>query len=129
MDGINFKNAPQFSSFHRDTLLKQTSYVPDIADRILHTRVQAVTFPTIKRIAQDMGTIKIDILHTDTEGFDGQVLDMMWQHKIEPTIVSFEWLHMTKIEMERQLTRLSTAGYRLSMGRSDIIAYRPPNEF
>lgn len=126
MEGISFAKAQQFSSFHRESLLKQTSWVPDIADRIVRTQVRTVSFATLARMAAGAGAQRIDILHTDTEGFDGQVLQMMWQQGLQPSLVNFERLHMDKAEIERHVSRLVVQGYQVAMGDADIVAYRAP---
>lgn len=126
MEGIAFEKAEQFSSFHRESLLKQTSWVPDIADRIVTVRVPTISFATLLRTAREFGAENIDILHTDTEGFDGEVLDMMWESGLRPPLVNFERLHMTKAEINRHVSRFTQAGYRVAMGNADIVAYNPP---
>jgi FkbM family methyltransferase len=128
MNGINLSSAHQFSSFRRDILLAHRTFVPDIEQRIVETRVPTVSFGTLKRIALDMGAADIDVVHIDTEGFDGAVLDMMWDHGLRPALVSFERAHMSKAEIERQADRLASSGYRLAMGHFDMIAYRAAND-
>jgi FkbM family methyltransferase len=126
MAGINFAKAQQFSSFHREALLRQTDWVPDIARRIVATRVPTVSFATLQAMAREMGAPSIDVLHTDTEGFDGRVLEMMWDAGLSPALVSFERLHMDKAEIERHVARLVAAGHRVAMGDADVVAYRAP---
>lgn len=129
MDGVSFDKAQQFSSFRKASLLSQTAWVPDVADRVIERAVRTVSFATIERLAAEAGADRIDILQTDTEGFDGEVLRLMRAQGIAPAIVNFERLHMDKVEIEGHVGMFLDDGYLVSVGASDVVAYRPHRRF
>jgi len=80
-------------------------------------------------MAAEAGAEDFDIVQTDTEGFDGEVLRLMKENGLEPALINFEHLHMSRPEKEAHAERLTAEGYLVSISDSDMLAYRPPHRF
>jgi FkbM family methyltransferase len=64
----------------------------------------------------------IDILVTDTEGFDAEILRMIDFSSIRPSAIRFENKHMSTADRVSLSRLLDRQGYSLSHGREDSIA-------
>lgn len=126
MDGVSFSKAHQFSSFSRKALLRQTEWVPDIKDRIVESEIDCISFKTLLSLA---GGRTVDILSTDTEGYDLAILKMIDFATIAPEIISFEHVHLSKAEQQEAALMLLRHGYRLTRDNLDTTAYRPARTF
>jgi FkbM family methyltransferase len=120
--GSAFAKAHQFASFHRDAVASQTNWIPDIADRIVETRVRCISMATLLREA---GGREIDVLQIDAEGHDFAILKMIDFACLKPAVISYEHVHMSKAEQDAAAGLLAAQGYRLSRDNLDTIAYRP----
>ena len=126
MDDSTFKKAHQFSSFRKDAVLSQTSWIPDVANRIEERAVPCVSFDTLLRHA---GQNEIDLLQIDAEGYDYTILKMIDFSRLRPAIINYECGQMSKNQREEIAALLISQGYKMSQGDLDSIAYRPPGSF
>jgi FkbM family methyltransferase len=122
MDGAAFRKGHQFSSFRKESLLAQTRWVPDIAERIEEREVRCISFDTLLKEANGR---EVDILQIDTEGYDFAVLKMIDFSRLRPPIICYEHVLMSKAEQEESARLLCGHGYRLTRDNLDTIAYRP----
>lgn len=122
MDSNIFQKAHQFSSFRRDILVRQTQWVPDIAERILEKQVRVISIDTL---FQEAGENEIDLLLIDTEGYDYEILRMMDLSKRRPSLICYEHDNLSKAEMAAAAELLVAHGYRLTRDNLDTLAYRP----
>lgn len=67
---------------------------------------------------------RIDLLKVDTEGYDFEVLKMLRLDEIMPTIIRFEHLHMSRLEYEETIKKLSSHRYRFIADKMNTTAYR-----
>lgn len=126
-EGVAFKKAHQFSTFVRPALLHQTDWVPDVAARIQETTVRCLSFTTLlNEFARDEN---IDIVVTDTEGYDLNILHMIDFQRMRPSIICYEHVHMTKNEQNEAAGLMRAQGYRLARTSLDTIAYAPEQTF
>jgi FkbM family methyltransferase len=122
MDADTHAKAHQFASFRRDIVLRQTQWVPDIAERIEERQVRVISIDTLFR---EVGDREIDILQIDTEGYDYEILKMIDLSKKRPPLICYEHCNLSKAEMSGAAELLIAHGYRLARDNLDTIAYRP----
>jgi FkbM family methyltransferase len=110
------------ASFSRQVILKQRGKVPTIDKFIEQISVPALSLRTL---LQKHGISKVDWLQLDTEGFDFEILKMLWATPIRPEIISFECEHLNRSDKIGCAKMLRKAGYNyISLGR-DAIAIQP----
>lgn len=88
---------------------------------IIEEEVEALP---LMEIIEASGFTKLDLLQTDTEGFDAQVIKMINFDQITPAIIKYE--HVTLSEDDKSSTEelLRGRGYRLFHEQGDTIAFR-----
>lgn len=118
-----YANASQFASFDRKLVASQTAYVKNAADKIEEIQVPCFTLETLLR---NYPVGPVDVLITDVEGYDGQILRMIDFRKMRPALIQFEHANMNKAEREATAHLLVQQGYRLFSDQLDTIAYRAP---
>ena len=107
------------SSFNRDHLLKNN--VPESA--ILAERVPCLSFSELLR---QQARQTVDILISDTEGFDGEILKMVDLATMKPKVVKFESKHLSPDELAGVNHRFSQAGFLVQVGAEDTVAVSKP---
>jgi len=107
------------ASFFRPQLLKHG--VP--ADQIQTVQVRCATIATL---LQEHGLARCDMLQIDAEGYDYQIIRTIDFHTVQPLIVRFEHVHMTRDECDQCIERLAAHDFRFITERRDIIALREP---
>ena len=114
--------ADALATFDRSIIAYHRPAIPDIEDRIEAVEVPAMS---LMDLIQKHGLTRIDILNTDTEGFDWQIIRQIdFSASWAPRYILFESKHLnagTAVESRRVLT---AAGYRLLDAGSDTFAYR-----
>jgi FkbM family methyltransferase len=112
------------ASFSRDVILKQRRVVPNIDSYIEALRVPTLSLETlVARHKID----HIDLLQVDTEGFDYEILKMLWATSLRPPIINFESAHLSRSDKLACAEMLKRDGYRyLNVGRFDTLAVRQP---
>jgi FkbM family methyltransferase len=122
IDTGTFQKAEMYSSFDKNVVLRNSRFVPDIAERIVEVRVPCVSMKTLLR---ETGGRNIDILAVDAEGFDYQILKMIDFSVVNPAIIIFEHTHLSKSDQQVAARLLAEHGYRMARDNLDTIAYRP----
>jgi FkbM family methyltransferase len=114
----------RLASFNRDVILKQRRVVPNIGAYIETLRVPTLSLQTlVARHKID----HIDLLQVDTEGFDYEILKMLWATSLRPPIINFESAHLRRSEKLACAEMLKRDGYRyLNVGQFDTLAVRQP---
>lgn len=80
------------SSFDKNIILKHVHWLPDIEffiDEIV------VPTHTIRSLYGESGEGELDVVITDTEGFDDRVIELLNVHATRPKAVLFEHCHLT----------------------------------
>jgi putative sugar O-methyltransferase len=93
-------------SFDRDVVLGHRQYIPDIESRIVELEVPCVTFTTL---CERNGVERVDFLHTDTEGYDFEILRSVDFDRVRPTLIVYEHVHLPP--EDRQACRELLAGF------------------
>jgi FkbM family methyltransferase len=110
------------ASLKRQVILKQRGKVPNIAKFIEPISLPALSLRTL---LQKHGIRKVDWLQLDTEGYDFEILKMLWATPIRPEIISFECEHLNRSDKLACAAMLRGSGYNyIGLGR-DVIAVRP----
>lgn len=65
---------------------------------------------------------KLDLLQIDTEGYDAAIIEMLDFSLIRPTVIKFEYTHLSKDGFNRTRNLLIKNGYKIKRDRNDIIA-------
>jgi FkbM family methyltransferase len=95
-------------SFSKDVVLKHKSYIPDIESRIVRSEVPCVTFDTLYH---RYGIERLDLLHTDTEGYDYELLRHAALERVRPKLVIYEHHHLSEGDRSACRTLLENLGY------------------
>jgi FkbM family methyltransferase len=67
---------------------------------------------------------RVDLLQIDTEGFDCEILRLFDFIAYSPTIIRFEHIHLSRLELTEAITKLSDLGYQLHRDAIDLVAIR-----
>jgi FkbM family methyltransferase len=112
----------RLASFSREVILRQRGTVPNIGNFIEQISLPALSLRTLLK---KHGIHRVDWLQLDTEGFDFEVLKMLWATPIRPEIICFECDHLSRSDKIACAAMLREVGYNyISLGR-DTIATRP----
>ncbi len=110
------------ASFRREVILKQRGRVPNIGKFIESMSLPSLSLGTLLK-KHDIH--RVDWLQLDAEGFDFEVLKMLWATPLRPEIISFECEHLERADKIACAAMLREAGYKyIGLGR-DAIAIRP----
>jgi FkbM family methyltransferase len=68
---------------------------------------------------------KIDLLLTDVQGYDGEVVEQVLACGVKPTIIHFEHCHTARPALDALYGRLHEHGYRFEELEIDVLCYLP----
>jgi FkbM family methyltransferase len=125
-DANSFQKADIYSSFYKESVLAQTEWIPDVANRIVERQVRCISIDTLLNEAAGR---EIDLLLMDTEGYDFAILKMIDFVRLRPAVICYEHVFMSKAQHEEAASLLFGQGYRVTRGNLDTIAYRPRQIF
>lgn len=77
-------------SFRRDVVLNHRRFIPDIEERMVEIEVPCLTF---EMLCDRHGIEQLDVLHTDTEGSDWEILESVPFDRFRPTVIIYESVH------------------------------------
>ena len=100
----------QVGSFDRDTFIKNIHYGKDLEKRMYTKPLPVITF---EELLQKNNFQKVDLLHTDTEGFDYTILRSINFAKHDIRIVLFEGEWMTQFELRELIQYLRKYNYSI----------------
>jgi FkbM family methyltransferase len=106
------------ASFDRQHLIRHGIRPDDIVGR-------AVSCHTVASALATSGLTRVDLLQTDAEGYDYHILRAVDFTQLQPTIVRFEYRHLSSQQVDELVEMLADGGYRFVTEERDIIAYRP----
>lgn len=95
-------------SLRKEVVLAHRRFIPDIEERIVETRVPALTFESLCR---RHGVEAIDMLHTDTEGYDYEILKSVDFERVRPKLIVYESVHLQPADKTDCAARLQRFGY------------------
>jgi FkbM family methyltransferase len=106
----------QVGSFDKSTFIKNISYEQELEKRMITETLPVITFDDL---LQKNKFGKVDLLHTDTEGFDYKILRSInfAVHEIKLVIFEGEW--MTQFELREVIQYLRKYNYRIFRSGAD----------
>ncbi|MFH5804412.1 FkbM family methyltransferase [Alienimonas sp. DA493] len=111
-------------SFLKESLLTHADKIPDVADRIERIEVPCVTYRTI---CEERGWERVDLVHSDTEGFDFEIVQSLDYDRFPPGLLLFEWVHLNGADRAACRRFLEDRGYEPLAGHWDAVALRDPD--
>ena len=109
----------QLGSFSLDTILKNSTWIPDIQERIVTTQVDCITFA---QLCKKNNVTDIDIIHIDTEGYDFEIIKMIDFECFKPKIILYEHKHLSLTDKAECRAYLQKNKYELLEVKRDTIA-------
>jgi len=100
----------QVGSFDKGTFIKNIEHGKDLGKRIITESLPLITYYDL---LQKNNFGKVDLLHTDTEGFDFKILRSIDFSKYNIRIVLFEGEWMTRFELKEIIQYLRKYNYRI----------------
>lgn len=100
----------QVGSFDKGTFIKNIKYGHELDKRMTAELLQVITFDDL---LQKNKFWKVDLLHTDTEGFDYKILRSIDFAEHDIRIVLFEGEWMTQFELKEIIQYLRKFNYRI----------------
>jgi FkbM family methyltransferase len=100
----------QIGSFDKETFIKNIEYGQGLDKRMTAEPLQVITFYDL---LQKNKFWEVDLLHTDTEGFDYKILRSIDFAKHDIRIVLFEGEWMTQFELKEIFQYLRKYNYRI----------------
>ncbi len=110
------------AGFNRDVILRHKSYYPGLEQNIESLRVRTMTFASLMRTH---GITHVDLVVVDTEGYDFEILKMVFGSGMRPRIVSYERVHLSIADQLACREMLIGYGYGFAATRFDTVALRP----
>jgi FkbM family methyltransferase len=95
-------------SLRREVLVGHERYIPDIHERLVESTVPCLTFESLCR---RNGVEAVDLLNTDTEGYDYEILKSVDFNRIRPKLIVYESAHLTGSEQADCVATLESFDY------------------
>ena len=119
-------NAPDWvaglGSFDRRTVLSHCREVPSLEPYLRQRKVSTVT---VDRMFQMLGEPTVDLLLTDVEGYDADIIQQIDFRRWMPGCIFYESKHLSRSRHDELLGYLIASGYLVAPGGSDSVAIRP----
>jgi FkbM family methyltransferase len=91
--------------------------------------IEQVPCLTINALYKQSGFDKLDVLATDTEGYDGKIIDSVDFDVVTPRIIWFEHIHIPRPELIPLLKKLRKSGYRCYTSGYDTLCVHRSNRW
>ena len=118
-DGSVWGGYDALGSLRRDVVVKHANLVPDIGERLVTTAVPSLTFESL---CAKHNVDHIDIVQTDTEGYDFEVLKLIDLPRWQPGLIMYEHVHLDAADQDAARSMLESNGYQLVSDHMDTIA-------
>lgn len=108
-------------SFNRDVIISHADRIPDIETKIVATTVPCLSFADL---TVRCNLVQVDVIITDTEGYDFQILRQVNFRALQPKLVIFERKHLSPEEQRLGASLFTGNGYRCIDTIDNTIAVR-----
>ena len=108
-------------SLSRAAVLSHAPQMPDIADRIVETEVEALTFAGL---CERHGLEAVDLIVIDAEGADWEILSTIDLARHRPRLVVYEHFHLAPADRTAAREHVHAAGYETMEEGFDTFALR-----
>jgi FkbM family methyltransferase len=95
-------------SFSREVVLSHARDIPDVHDRIVRLEVPTLTFDSL---CERHGIAQVDLLVTDTEGYDWEILRRIDLDRWRPQLIVYEHYHLSPAARRDCAAYLESEGY------------------
>lgn len=106
----------ELGSFRKDVVLKHVNEIPELEQRIVTIDVNCVT---VEELCRRNGLERIDLLHTDLEGYDYELIKSLDLRKARPVVLVYEHKHLGAVDRRQCREDLRRAGYACFEERAD----------
>lgn len=111
----------QLGSLRRDVLLKHKDAIPYIEDHIL---VEKIRCTTLEHLLEKNQTKKLDLIKMDVEGYDFEIIKTVDFKKIRPSVLIYEWKHLSAEDLLECRKLLRRNGYFIIELKDDAYAFK-----
>jgi hypothetical protein len=109
--------ASMVASFDRQHLRKHGIQDEDIT-------IERVSCHTVESALRAAGLMHVDLIQIDAEGYDWHIIRSIDFATIRPSIIRFEYRHMSNSEADACCRLLASHGFHFIIEARDIIAWR-----
>jgi FkbM family methyltransferase len=115
-------NLTVFSSLKKDALMRGLTN-PKAAG--VQVTVKEVELPalSVRSLLAKHGVTKIDLLQTDVQGYDREIVEQFLGCGVKPTIIHFEHCHTARSALLTLYRKLVEQGYRFNEFEYDTVCY------
>lgn len=113
--------ASQLSSFNRDVIVKHTTYLPGIKDRIKEMPIESLRLDSL---LERFHFFDLDLVHIDTEGSDFEALKTINFDRLSPDIIIYEQKHIPARDAKESVSLLRRKGYKVYICGGDCLAVK-----
>jgi FkbM family methyltransferase len=96
-------------SFSRETILDHARHIPDLADRIVETKVPSLTLASLCRKHE---VDSVDLILIDTEGYDYELIKTIDFEAQHPRLLIYEHFHLSPADRAEAQEMLASHGYQ-----------------
>ena len=111
----------QLGSFYADVLLKHKGAIPNIEDYLLVEKVQCTT---LEDVLNKNKAKKVDLIKMDVEGYDYEIIKTIDFNKINPSVLIYEWKHLSDGDLKECRNLLNRNGYHCIELKDDAYAFK-----
>lgn len=115
-------NLTVFASLKKDALQR------GVHEFDAKTRSIEVKCLSVRSLLQKHGVRSVDVLLTDVQGYDVEIMNQFLDCGVRPQIIHFEHCHSSRVALETLYSRLLKEGYRLSELEFDTLCLLPQSE-
>lgn len=110
----------QLGSFLPEVVLKHQDRITDIRERLVTERVSCMT---LQGLLDKHRVEALDVLHTDTEGFDFEIIKQLDFQRVRPSLILYEHKHLSAGDRAACLKMLRAQRYSILEEEHDTLAY------
>lgn len=105
-------------SFRKDVILRHRAEIPDIDERLAALQVPCLTFESL---CQRAGLDQVDLIHTDVEGYDYELLQLIDLSRFRPRLLVYEHYHLEPDTYRASVSYVTSHGYEVIAAGMDTI--------
>jgi hypothetical protein len=113
-----------FARLKKDALIRGLNN-PKAAGVQVQVREVEVPALSVRTLLAKHRITKIDLLLTDVQGYDGEVVEQVLACGVKPTIIHFEHCHTARLALDMLYHKLVEHGYRFNELEIDAVCYLP----
>lgn len=110
----------KIGSFDKNVLLRRKHLIPNFDKHFITEKIKCITF---SELLKKHKVEKIDLLNTDTEGYDYEIIKMLNLGEIKPRMILFECKHLSQEDKNAYTELLRQNNYRIIFKGGETFAY------